>query len=696
MTEIITGKFTYQIFYNAENGYFVGSFKTDSDYGIITVTGIIFDIDFHVDYKLKGSFVEHIKYGTQFKFTYNEKIFLSDEDSLISFFSSSNFKGIGRKTAEKIVGLFKENTLDILKENPDILLQYGFKEKYVDSIKDGISKVGVVSNDLIKMKELGINNQILKIAEEKFKENYIEMIKEKTYFMVRHIRGFSVRIADYYLSNIKQEFDDFSRTVAVFYEDLRNLVMKTGDVYIKLSDLPYYDNMNEILSVLVDENLIVVENELLYLKPLYEAENNIAGFLNFFVQDPEDIDSSFFDLIEKQENKFNIKYDDIQKKAIITFFKENFLIVSGGPGTGKTTITRAMIDIYKEKYPNKKIAVCAPTGRAAKRISELCDVSATTIHRLLKWDKEKDEFQMNEKNPLDIDLLIVDECSMIDIYLFSSLLKSIPYVEKILLIGDKDQLPSVAPGRLLYDLLQVEHIPRIELTTNHRQQNYSGIIQIAQTINMQQQITTYQNVFFIDDFEKEKTLFKIIAQKLEEGYYDFQVLAAMYRGKYGIDNLNVLLQKYLNPASDTKEEIKVGNRIYRKYDKILQLKNLVEENVYNGDIGIIQEIDVKEKTILVNFDDNLVSYTSSNFDNITHGYCISVHKSQGSEYPILFLFLPEEHRYMMEKRLVYTAITRAKKELYIFGNQNFINDQLLITKSELRNSKLSDKLMTWV
>lgn len=685
----IKGKFTYIIFHNLDNGYLVASFKADKPYGNITITGILFDVDMHIDYELEGEFKSHSKYGQQFNFTAYEKKYANEEDGISSFLSSSSFKGIGRKTAEKIVEIFGINTLEILKENPYILLDYHFKEKHVDAIKKGLLENKDIDRDLIQLRECGITNQIIHLSKLKFKDDYINILKDRPYFASRHIRGYSLKLADYYTSNSKLEVDQFCRSVTVFYEYIRKELVNTGSTFILLSQV-YVDE--KILEQLITEKLIVKEDEKIYLKILYDSENYIAQYLNYFIDESvEDFD--FNQVITLQESEYNITYDKKQIEAIKAFFAYNFLIVSGGPGTGKTTITRAMIDIYKKRYPKNKIAICAPTGRAAKRISSICGIEATTIHRLLKWDFENEEFNINENNPLDISLLVVDEFSMVDLFLFSSLLKGLIYVDKILLIGDKDQLPSIAPGEVLKDLLSINIIPSIELDTNHRQKKLSGIIELAKNINQDNEITYYDNVRFYESFPFEREFSTSLVEKLQNSENDVQVLSSMYRGQYGIDNLNLYLQNLLNPASKNKKEIKVGNKIYRVFDKILQLKNQVDENVYNGDIGIICDIDIINKEIAVDYDSNIVIYDSSQFDNITHGYCISIHKAQGSEYSVLYLFLPDEHKYMFEKKLIYTAVTRAKHELNIFGIKDNINDYVKQPPKTLRRSTLVERIL---
>lgn len=675
MIEKINGKITYIIYQNTNNEYIVATFKSQ-EYGNVTISGIVHQLNTHFEYELEGSFEMHQKYGMQFKISSARKKVLTLTDNIIAYLSGNEFKGIGVKTATKIVELFKENTIEILKNDVYILEQHGFKSKHIEAIKAGIDTSFSISNDIIRLKELGINDKVLKNAKAKFGDNFVDVLINDIYYASRHIKGLSCNMADFYIQSTNKAYDHFSREASLLYEKLRNDFFQSGNTYEDYSADRY--NL-ELIELLIKENLIFIDEERLYLKPIYESELFVAQFIAFFLE--KTIHVSVEKEIAYHELVNHIQYDNTQKDAIRKFFNEKILIVSGGPGTGKTTITKAMVDIYKQKY-SSKIAICAPTGRAAKRISELVNVAASTIHRLLKWDMENDSFGINENNPLDIDLLIIDEASMIDCYLFASLLKACTNVKKILIIGDKDQLPSIAPGKVLQDLLEVNEIPRILLQKNHRQSEGNGIIDLAYDVNQQLTLKNYDNVLFhqptLDKF------FEIIEEKLHENR-EFQVLSCMYRGIFGIDNLNQLLQEKINPATKTKPEIKVGHKIYRLNDKVLQLKNQVDDNVYNGDIGTIIAVDIIENEIVVDFDGNIVNYTKDNFDSITLGYCISVHKSQGSEYASLILCLSDAHYFMFEKTLIYTAVTRSKNELIVFGNKDKIEQA--INSIKLRNRK---------
>ncbi|TXT16430.1 MAG: exodeoxyribonuclease V alpha subunit [Erysipelotrichaceae bacterium] len=383
-----------------------------------------------------------------------------------------------------------------------------------------------------------------------------------------------------------------------------------------------------------------------------------------------------------REKRLAIHYDELQNYAIQTFFKEPITILTGGPGTGKTTVVGAMIDLFKTLYSTASVVCCAPTGRAAKRLNELTGTDSTTIHALLKWDLEANTFGKNEADPLALDCLIIDEFSMVDTWLFGNLLKACKSVKKILIVGDVDQLPSVAPGSVLRDLIDSQRFSVIALQTIYRQKEGSDVIELAHQIreNRVDLEGLTKDIRWIDchAIEVKQLILDIIAQGLEKGYSvsDIQVLAPMYNRQAGIDALNHAVQKMVNPPVAQHNELQIGYVTFREGDKILQLKNQPNDDVYNGDIGILIEVihakddERKQNRLVVDFDGRIVEYTSETFINITLAYCISIHKSQGSEYPIVILPVLNEQKIMLQRRLLYTAITRASKSLILIGEKS--------------------------
>ena len=435
----------------------------------------------------------------------------------------------------------------------------------------------------------------------------------------------------------------------------------------------------------------------------FKSEKMIAEkFERYLNQSANPIEESLIDeKIKRTEKSQGITYDEIQKNAIKKFLEESALILTGGPGTGKTTIVQAILKVYRSLYPDEKIGLVAPTGRAAKRLSELTKLEASTIHRLLKWDISTNTFSMNADHPLDIDLLVIDEFSMVDTLLFSKLLDACGHVHKILLIGDDQQLPSVSPGNVLKDML-LSGIPHICLQTIYRQEEGSGIVALSHDIRNDQYdshvFDDYRDIHFTVCPNKDVAhCVQIIVKKaVEEGYdaSDVQVLAPMYRGVAGIDALNESLQAIFNPPTSDKAEIKVGGKIFREGDKLLQLRNRPDDDVYNGDVGILVEIERKEDTglpydsLTVDFDGQFVNYRTSEFNMLRHAYCMSVHKSQGNEFKIVIMSVLPEYSIMMKKNLLYTGITRAKQSLFILGDHGVFIRGLHNNQDEQRRTTL--------
>ena len=403
-------------------------------------------------------------------------------------------------------------------------------------------------------------------------------------------------------------------------------------------------------------------------------------------------------MINNLENVYNIKYDDKQKEAIKLAFLKNFLIISGGPGTGKTTIIKSIVSMYEDFYSKDDIVLLAPTGRASKRIMEATNYPASTIHRFLKWNKDTNKFQVNEYNKSDCKIVIVDEVSMLDTILFSSLLNGLKFDTILIMVGDANQLPSVSPGNILKDLIESEVFSVVELNTLYRQKKGSNIIELAHDVNLGE---VNYNLFNKSDdlfFYKASSIdikenLTIIINKLKTSdYLSYQIMAPMYKTLNGINNLNKCMQELLNPKESNKNEMIINDCLYREGDKVLQLMNMPDDNIYNGDIGIIIEINNILKEITIDFDSNIVTFNSSNFQNFTLGYVISIHKSQGSEFNTVVIPILNEYGRMLYKKLIYTGITRAKNKLILLGEINALNQSIINEKENNRKTNLVNKI----
>ncbi len=444
--------------------------------------------------------------------------------------------------------------------------------------------------------------------------------------------------------------------------------------------------MMKSIKSLEKDLLIIVEDEKYYLKEMYEAEHLIVRRLKLLChQEPinyKKIDKELEDL----QTKLNIKYNDEQSEAIKKAIEEKLLIITGGPGTGKTTIMKGIIELYRslEKISYEKLlektALLAPTGRAAKRMSEESSLPAYTIHRFLKWNKENNKFQVNEYHKSKVEFIIIDEFSMVDTLLFASLLKGISVNTKIIIVGDDEQLPSVGAGNLLHDFIESGTIKTMRLTKLYRQSKNSNIIKLAYDIRNESidynNFNKDEDLTFIESNEIDliKEVEDISKTYEDVSYKDFQILVPMYKGVNGIDNINEKIKSIYNPKSKDKKEILIGETNYRECDKVIQLTNQPEDNIYNGDIGIIEKIVTNpKKEIYIDFDGNIVKYVPSSFNNFKLAYAISIHKSQGSEFDYVIMPIIGSYNRMLYKKLIYTGVTRAKKNLYIIGNKSSIN-----------------------
>ncbi len=710
---LILAKHRYTVFHNKENGYTVAKFVTiDENEKDFVVVGFFHEIDANFIYELKGQYVEHKKYGLQFQVESYELSKTKDKVSLVRYFSSVYFPGIGKKIAEAIVDTLGLDCIQLIKENPDILLSV---RQLTDKKRDVIKEVLFLEekNDVhafFTSKGLSVKN-ILKL-EAIYGEQAIQVVEENPYRIIEEVDGIGFKTVDKLAKEMSFDMNHPYRIKAAILSIILDLCIKSGDTYLYKEEIekkvikmfPDID-VREYLNMLQEQKLIYIEQERIYHHTQYESEKGIVDFLyEFPLQTTLPI---YTDIIRQDitwiENELQIVYDEIQKKAIENFFLNPFSILTGGPGTGKTTVVQAIIQIYKKHFPTHTVACCAPTGRAAKRLTEITLCPSTTIHSLLKWDLENNKFGMNEKEPLDIDILIIDEFSMVDQWLFYHLLSACTWVKKILIIGDDQQLPSVGCGNVLKDLMSSQVFPVTILKKIFRQKEESHVIQLAHHIREQSLISIEEgnDLTFIqcESVEVKENVKHIIQTKLSQGLLpkDIQVLAPMYQGVAGIDVLNKTIQQIVYEFSDESNSINVGYRTFKLKDKVLQLKNQPEDGIYNGDIGeiidIVDDAELNLFEVVVDFDGTVVSYGKDALINLTHAFCISIHKAQGSEYPLVIMPIVKEHSYMLDRRLLYTGITRASKELILIGNQEMFFKAVQRNDKQERKTYLKEKII---
>lgn len=727
----IKGTISKIIYRNNSNGYTVGLIKikeSDEEVGKIeTFTGVLPEFNEKTIYQLNGTFTTHNKYGYQFQVDSFEIVLPEKKDELVDFLSSDLFP-IGEKTAKKIVGSFGEDTIDVILNNKEKLLEIprlGIER--INKINNILKEYQSTSNIVLELNRMGFNTKDSLMLLNKYKDKVIRIIDNNIYDLIDNI-NLNFKEIDTIAINNKYDLYDERRIEALIIYLLNEITFEQGDTYsffqeiysyiikylpdLKSEDLEYY------LLKLSKQKRVVIKKEKYYLKELYDAEEYIADRIYRLNNMERRKLPKLKEKIKELEQKIGITYDESQKNAIINSLNNNFTITTGGPGTGKTTIIKGIIRMLVDTchISPQNIALLAPTGRASRKLIEVCNIPAYTIHKYLGWDKDNNTFSHNEINVCKEEYIIVDEASMIDTMLMFSLLKGTRLDSKFIFIGDYYQLPSVSQGQVLKDMIDSEVLDVIKLNNLYRQKDGNYIINLAHEIKNKELsdnfLTKKEDYNFIEvDNDYVLTSIKdIILKALEKGYRekDIQVLAPMYKSQNGIDNLNKMLQEIFNPKSNDKNELIVGNKIYREGDKILELVNDSDNSISNGDLGYIINITNKEKNgnkkneIIVDFDGNIVSFSPDKFINITHGYAISVHKSQGGEFNMVIIPFVNSFKRMLYNKLIYTAVTRAKSKLILIGsreafiygvNNDYVNNrkttlkEMLIKKYDYQRSQ---------
>ena len=710
----VKGKVVHYIYHNQENLFTVAKFELHQiDEKEITITGYLPLLPKDIYFILNGNYIEHPRYGMQFQVLKYEQMLPEERESIINYLSGANFPGIGRKYAETIVDFFGEQALEIMKENPaviDTLPKLSKKRK--ESLMNGLITQDKLQNSIDYFTMFGFSIRTIMKIDAAFGKEAIEVLTENPYRLVSDIDGIGFKTADKFATHLGFPFEHPYRLQAAIVALVMEMCMKNGDSYVYWDqllervqkELSGFDfSFDDLLEEIVKEERLVVEGERIYHPSQYNAETTIASYLNKFPEEsiPRMQQNEFELFLPKIQETINITYSEKQVESMRTFFEEDLMILTGGPGTGKTTVVRGIVSMFKILYPHYSIALCAPTGRAAKRLTELTGVPSYTIHSLLKWDLETNTFGCNEKEPLVLDLLIIDEFSMVDQFLFANLAKAGRQIKKLLIIGDEDQLPSVSPGKLLKDIIESNLFPLVRLDKIFRQKEGSDVITLAHQIREGKidVLETAGDVKFLEipEYKTKDAICNVVAEALNKGYSieDIQVLSPKYNGLVGIDALNHSLQYLCNPQSEWKKEVKMGYRVFREGDKLLQLKNQTDDNVFNGDIGMLVEIDdtnPRDVSLFVDFEGNIVEYRQERFFHLTHAYCISIHKSQGSEYPIVIIPFVKENRFMLSKRLIYTGVSRAKKSLVLVGEKRILENGIQKRENIERKTTLIQKI----
>ena len=738
--EEIEGILTEIIYQNEVNSYTIGIVETEDEQ--LTVVGYLPFIKKGDSLKLIGKFVEHKDYGEQFKIETFEKLMPQTLAALETYLASGNIKGVGPATASKIIDKFGDDTIHVLKFEPEKLARIkGISKDKAVEISESFVENWEVWQIVGFLQRFGIGAESAKKVYDMLGANAIAEIESDPYILIDISRGVDFKQIDQMALELGVERENQKRVKSGIKYALIKITYNGHCCTLKANLIEYVKSLLNVSEAIIEDgiinlkvnNEIVVENrdgeEWVYLYSFYNAENQIADRI---IKLNKAKNMKKVSNIEKElrliEEKTDIILSEKQKEAIRTINDNNVTIITGGPGTGKTTIIKSIIDIYKEK--KYKIVLCAPTGRAAKRMTETTGEEASTLHRLLEIGKVDEESLFKKDSdyqgaPIDGDIIIVDEVSMVDMFIMSYLLDCIYLGTKLILVGDSDQLPSVGPGSVLHDLIASERIATVHLDKIFRQAAKSKIIVNAHRVNSgkgfigkedpELEEGSKQDFFFIKENNQEKVLEQVLSLcngRLEKfGDYNFfeniQVLSPTKKGLLGTKEMNKALQNELNPHRDGEAEKSSMGAIFRIGDRVMQIKNNYDiswerrdgdnieigNGVFNGEMGTITNINEKEKNVRVKFDDEKVCwYEFNELEQLEHSYCITIHKAQGSEFDVVIMIIPQAAPMLLTRNLLYTGLTRAKKLLIVIGNDRIVDFMIKNVDSKKRNTGLEFKL----
>ena len=728
--QTVEGYLNKIIFHNKENNYYILSIFLNDKYDFVegdylSVVGTFNDFEFIEDdlYSFKGEIVQHRKYGTQLSAIVVEPVIEKDKEAIVSYLSSSIFQGVGRKTAELIVDTLGVDALDKIYENKDSLFNIkGIPEQRKDTIYATIVANKQTQDIILKLNEYNLSNNLILKIYNFYKHNTLRIITESPYSLIKDIKGINFKTVDKIAETNEIAANDRERILYGFIYTINSFCFSTGNTYISKNTLLYntfnilYSSRNiavakeDILSsydYALDTGKLIEIEDRVFLPEIYYSEYSIYSDISkrLELEDGFDISDSLLDkYIEEVEDELEISYDIVQIAAIKNCIKNNFAILTGGPGTGKTTIILAVIKIF-QKIKNYSLhdlldesrsilTLCAPTGKAAKRMSESTGFYASTIHKAIGWSTEDENMEefVSEKF-IKSELVIIDESSMIDVFLMYNLLKIINKDAKIILVGDNDQLPSIAPGNVLNDLINSKAISTVKLNKIFRQSEHSSIINISHSIKNNIPFDVLEN---FDDKEfisaNKNEMINVISAIYDDlikgsAKENIQILAPIYKGTSGINEINMAIQSRFN---DNEEQIEYGELIYKVNDRVMQLVNRPEDNIFNGDIGYIEQIykEGNKFKIVIDYDGNYVTYEKTELNQITLSYACSIHKAQGSEFENVIIPFIDNYNFMLNKNLTYTAITRAKKKLILCGSSNVFYKSIEPTNVVTRQTAL--------
>ena len=699
----VVERITYQ---NEQNGYSVLKCRAGGYQDLVTVVGNMPEVHVGSVLTLGGSWRVDSRYGRQFSVESFEETLPATVYGIEKYLGSGLVKGIGPKFARRIVRTFGADTLNVIEETPDRLLDVpGIGRVRVERIKKSWVEQKEIKNIMLFLQGHDVSTSHATKVYKTYGSDSIRVVQENPYRLADDIWGIGFRTADTIAEKMGFGHDRYPRLRSGLMYTLnalgneghcyatRDQLCKTGAELLEVDASLLSDTLDEMIR----SGDVFLDGEAVYLPPFYHAEAGTARRLREVLRGRGAVAVRTEDLQRRIQAATGMNYDEVQIRAIQTAVESKVFVLTGGPGTGKTTTTLGIITAFRAS--GARILLAAPTGRAAKRLSEATGMEAKTIHRLLEV-KPPDGYQRNEENPLEGDVLIVDECSMIDIMLMYSLMRAVPDNMRLILVGDVDQLPSVGAGNVLRDMIDSGCFPVVRLTRIFRQARTSRIIMNAHRINhgqMPDLSNGRQTDFFFMEREAPEeaasAIVELVKTKLPKYYRlppgEIQVLTPMQRGVVGASNLNQLLQESVNPGQDG---LRRGGYVFRVRDKVMQIRNNYEKEVFNGDIGTVDRVDLEDRTLTVRFDDRLVDYDATELDELVLAYATTIHKAQGSEYPVVVMPVLMTHYVMLQRNLLYTGITRAKKGLVLVGTKKAIAHAVRTVTVTKRNTKLCERL----
>ncbi|MBF0769583.1 SF1B family DNA helicase RecD2 [Staphylococcus warneri] len=738
---MIKGTVETILFQNSDNFYTVlkvDTIETNESFDTMpTVVGFLPNVVEGDVYTFKGQTVEHPRYGKQLKAETFEKELPQTKDAIISYLSSDLFKGIGKKTAQNIVNTLGENAINDILNDASVLEKVpSLPKKKQKQIAEQIASNQESEKVMIRLHDLGFGPKLASSIYQYYGAETLNVLDKNPYQLVYDIKGIGFSKADQLAQKIGIQFDAPERIKAGLLFTLEEECIKQGHTYMphdQIIEATYnvltqnsnhddnqikQEHIHRMLLELNEEKRIIVDNEKVSIPSLYYSE--LKSVQNLYrikthTSKLKEIEQSDLQIhIGEIETSNEVSYAESQKEALQTAINSKVMLLTGGPGTGKTTVIKGIVELYAEVHgisldyddyqeDDYPVVLAAPTGRASKRLQESTGLEAMTIHRLIGWNQDTQAEDILD-NEINARLIIIDEMSMVDIWLFHQFLSAVPLDAQIILVGDEDQLPSVGPGQVFKDLIDSKTIPRVNLTEVYRQQDGSSIIELAHRMKLGQPIDITQRFhdrsFINCGTDQIPTVVeKVVNSAVNKGYdmSDIQVLAPMYKGNAGIKRLNQILQTILNPKEKDTREIEFGDVVFRKGDKVLQLVNRPNDNIFNGDIGVIvgifwaKENALNKDVLVVDFEGNEITFTRQDLLELTHAYCTSIHKSQGSEFPIVIMPIVKQYFRMLQRPILYTGLTRAKQSLVLLGDPQAF-DIGLNTNGQKRLTQLYDIL----